>query len=293
VVGVPAEVAPAQVAPAAPVTNGAWGAAVGIGAGFLAAFALLDGRLPAWPPAESRHFLYYLAVLVTVLAVLDAVVRWPNWLRQEAALVTSACAVGFLFRSLLRGETWPAWESAWRVVVMTVILHAAWTSSELLVSRLPRLAGPLVLFVFAAGAGGVIMFSGSLVYGRLAGAIAAATLAGVLVAFMTRDFSLARGGVTVTVPVVVALLFLGHHYVDPGLTPANGVLLLSALALPWLAELPIVAKRPAWVRTWVALILAAAPVTAAGWRARQVFLQMETQTGEESQPEGDAGWYTG
>jgi hypothetical protein len=277
---------PAEVPPPPPSRNGVWGAPVGIGVGFLAAFALLEGRLPAWPPAESKHFLYYFAALLTVLALLDALVRWPGWLRQETALVASACAVTFLFRSLLAGDAWPAPEAASRVLVMTLVLHAAWTSTELLAARLPRAAMPLVLFVFAAGSGGVILLSGSLVYARLAGALSTGALAAVAVASVARPFTLARGGVTVVVPAVTALLFLAHHYVDPGLTLTNGILLLSALALPWLAELPFHARRPVWARTVLALLLAGAPIVAAGYRARQTFLQMEAQT----QTEGEAEW---
>jgi len=280
---------PAEVPPPAPARNGAWGA-VGIGVGFLAAFALLEGRLPPWPPAESKHFLFYFAALLTVMALLDAVVRWPGWLRQETALVASACAVTFLFRSLLAGDTWPATELVWRMLVMTLVLHAAWTSTELLVAHLPRVAGPLLLFGFATGSAGVILLSGSLVYARFAGALAMGALAAVLISCITRPFTLARGGVTVVVPAVTALLFLAHHYVDPGLTPTNGALLLSALALPWLAALPFIARRGAWVRAVLAPLLAAAPVTVAAYRAHRTFREMESQTQTESRSEGEADW---
>ncbi|HZN67932.1 MAG TPA: hypothetical protein VFB66_21785, partial [Tepidisphaeraceae bacterium] len=167
---------------------------------------------------------------------------------------------------------------------------AAWTSTERLATRLPRAAPPLVLFVFAAGSGGVILLSGSLVYARLAGALSMGTLAAAVVALFARPFTLARGGVTVVVPAVTALLFLAHHYVDPGLTPTNGALLLSALALPWLAALPFIARRGAWVRAVLAPLLAAAPVTVAAYRAHRTFREMETQTQTESRSEGEADW---
>src|SRR5688572_23306548 len=177
------------------VTRGAWGAPLGIGAGFLAAFALLDGRLPAWPPGEARHWLFYfvsaLALLGVVEALLHAWLPGAAWLRAEALLVVLAAGLFLLFQSMLRNEAWTALEAGTRLLGMTVLVHAAWASTEVLVLRLPRPAGPLVLGGFAMAVALVVMLSGSVVYGRLAGALAAATLAAAAVALAAGGFSLA------------------------------------------------------------------------------------------------------
>ena len=266
--------------------RGHWGGALGAGLAFLAAFALLDGRVPVWPPAEARHWLFYFAAVLTVLALFDAMTPWARrpaaaWLRVEAALVLFAAAVFFMFQSLIRSETWTAVEAACRLLEMTVVLHATWASTELLVLRLPRPAGPLVLGAFAGAAAMVVMLSGSLVLGRLAGVLAITPLVASAVAPAAPGFSFARGGVTVIVPTAVAILFLGHHYVEPGVTTANFGLLLAGLALPWIAALPPLRRRRPWVRTVAALVLVLVPTAVAVARARREFVPMQRESGAE------------
>jgi hypothetical protein len=267
-----------------PVLRGHWGGGPAAGAAFGVGYALLDGEVPAWPPAQARHWLFYLAAGLAVLGMLDAavgaLVHVPRWVRAEVALVASGAIVVCLFASLLQADTWPPLRAVEWVVGMVVVLHLAWVSTELLVDRLPRGAGAAVLFVFCAGAALVLMLSGSLVYGRLAGVLSAVAFAAVLISFAAPGFSPARGAVAVIVPVTVAVLFLGYHLAD--LDALNGTLVLAALLLPWLTRLPWLAGRRASVRVVVALLLAALPVGLAGWRAGQAFVkaQQERSAGE-------------
>jgi hypothetical protein len=262
-----------------PVLRGHWGGALGAGFAFVLAYALLDGEVPAWPPAQARHWLFYLAAGLTVLGVVDAAAgAWfhvPRWVRGELALVGSAAAVTCLFASLLRADTWPPLRAVEWVVGMVVVMHLAWVSTELLVDRLPRGAGVAVLFVFAAGTALVLMLSGSLVYGRLAGVMAVVASVALVTALAAPGFSPARGAVTVLVPTTVAVLFLGYHLAD--LDVLNGSLLLAALPLPWLARLPPLAGRNPWVRVVVALMLAALPVGLASCRAGQAFMKAQQE----------------
>ena len=263
--------------------RGAWGGPLGVGLGFLAAFALLDGRVPPWPPGEARHWLFYFVAALTVLGVVEALPHaWlPSaaWLRAEAALVVFAVALFLLFQSMLRNDSWTPFEAARRLLGMTVLVHAAWASSEVLVLRLPRPAGPLVLSAFSGAVGVVVMLSGSVVYGRLAGAMGTAALAAAAVALAAPRFSFARGGVTVVVPAAVAVLLLGYHYVDPGVTAANAALLLAALVLPWLATLRWLRRRTPWVRTGVAVVLAVIPAGIAVLLAQRSFAKMQRESG--------------
>ena len=272
-------------------TRGHWGGGLGTGLAFLAAFALLDGAVPAWPPAEARHWLFYFAAALTVLALVDSVVRARRpglaWLRGEVALALSAAAVFLMFRSMMQGESWTAYEAGRRVLVMTVVLHVAWASAELLVARLPRPAGPLVLSAFAGAAAMVVMMSGSVVYGRLAGVLAIAVLVASAVAPAAPGFSFARGGVTVIVPTTVAILFLSHHLVDPGITVANIGLLLLGLVLPWVAAVRPVRRRRTWVRTAVALLLVLVPTGVAVVRAQRAMARLQQE--QAPSPEGEFG----
>jgi hypothetical protein len=277
--------------------RGHWGGALGAGLAFLAAFALLDGRVPPWPPAESRHWLFYFAAGLTVLALFDVLIHaWlargarlrTDWLRAEIALVVFAAAVFLMFQSLLRSESWTAIQAGCHLLMMTVVLHAAWASSEMLVLRLPRPAGPLVLSAFAGAVAMVVMMSGSLVYGRLAGVLAITPLIASAVAPAAPGFSFARGGVTVIVPTAIAILFLGHHYVDPGVTATNAGWLLAGLVLPWAAALPPLRRRRPWVRTVAALVLVLVPTGIAVARARREFVRMQQDTGLDASAATDS-----
>jgi hypothetical protein len=261
--------------------RGHWDGALAAGIAFLVAYALLDWEVPAWPPTQSRHWLFFLAAGLMLVGLLDAAAdrffHVPDWMRAEVALVASAAIVLLILANLVRGDTWPALVAAQWVVGMTVVLHVAWVSAEMLVTRLPRCAGPAVVFVFAAGAALVLMLSGSLVYGRLAGVLTVVAAVAVLVSIASPGFSLARGGVTVIVPLVIAILFLGYHLVEPGVGAVNGGLLLGALLLPWLAKVPPLERRPAWVRGAVAVMLALLMVGVAAYRARAAFLRAEQE----------------
>jgi hypothetical protein len=265
------------------VVRGAWGGPLGIGAGFLAAFALLEGRLPGWPPAEARHWLFYFVAALTLLGVAEALLHaWrpgAGWMRAEAALCVFAAGLFLLFQSMLRNEAWTAFDATRRVLGMLVLVHAAWAASEVLVLRLPRPAGPLVLAVFSGAAGLVVMLSGSVVYGRLAGTLAVGALAAGAVSVGARGFSLARGAVTVIVPAAVSILLVGHHYVDPGVTGSSIALLLVALVLPWIALVRPLRRRPPWVRAVLAAGLAAVPAGIAVLLAYRSFSRMQQETG--------------
>jgi len=264
-----------------PVVRGHWGAPLAAGAAFATAYALFDGEIPAWPPSQARHWLFFIALALTLLGVDDAMpsgwLRLADWLRSEVALLVSGVLVLCLFGSLLSADTWPSSIAARWVVGMTAATHVAWVSAERLSARLPRVAASLVVFVFTSGVAAVTALSGSLVYGRLAGVLSVVAAVAAIVAMLTPAFTLSRGGVTVVVPLAVAILLLGYHLADPGVGITNGALLLSSLLLPWLSRLPPLRRRRAWVRGTVAVVLALLPVTAAVARAGIAFRQAQRQ----------------
>jgi hypothetical protein len=271
---------------AVPVALGHWGAPLAAGVAFATAYALLDGEIPAWPPAQARHWLFFVALALTVLGLDDAIpfarLRASDWVRGEVALLVSGVLVLCLFGSLLSADTWPTPIAARWVVGMTAAVHVAWVSAERLSVRLPRVAAPLVLVVFTLGVAAVTALSGSLVYARLAGVLAVVSAVAAVVAILATGFTLSRGGVTVVVPLTVAVLLLGYHLADPGVGILNGSLLLSGLLFPWFSRLPLLRRRRPWVRGAVAVVLALMPVTAAVARAGIAFRKAQQQdtTGE-------------
>ena len=263
--------------------RGWWAGAAGAGAGFLSAFALLDGQVPGWPAAEARHWLFYFVAALTLLGLVEAMLHaWlpgAAWMRAEAALLVFAAGLFLLFQSLLKNDAWTAPEGACRLLAMAVLVHAAWASTEVLVLRLPRPAGPLVIAAFSGSVALVVMLSGSLVYGRLAGALAAAALAAAAVSAAAPRFTVARGGVTVIIPATVAILLMGRYYVEPGVGGRNAAMLLGSLALPWVAALRPLRRRRPWVRTVIAVVLTALPAGTAVLLAQRGFARAQQESG--------------
>src|SRR5688572_4407544 len=76
------------------VLRGHWGGPLATGVAFMTSYALLDGETPAWPPAQARHWLFYLAAGLALLGLIDALalrfVHVSNWVRAEIALLASA-----------------------------------------------------------------------------------------------------------------------------------------------------------------------------------------------------------
>ena len=243
-----AAVAARPACPARPL-----GGAVATGMAFSPPTRLLDGEVPSWPPAQARHWLFYLAAGLTMLGFFDSVterfIHVPNWVRAEAALLACGCIVLCLFWSLLQGDTWTSSRAALWVVAMVVVMHLTWVSTEVLVDRLPRSTGPAILLVFTAGAALVLMLSGS------AGVRAACRRdghggrGGWPCRFWRPAFGPPAGPSPFWCPRPSQLSFSG--IICRMSSAANASLVLSALLLPWLAHPP--ASRcasPGSVRSW-------------------------------------------
>ena len=229
----------------------AWAMPVAAGAGFLGGYYALSG-VPRLPPSDGTDWLFWAAIPVTGLGVLDAVLprRW-GW-------VLGAVAGGVV---LLIG--WPLVPNAVPAGALcgVAFVTAAAGAGLCLVARVaePRVGSSAVVAVLCVtmGAAAVVVLSSNLRVGGTYGMAASAALGPVAV-FSMRVRAAARSVAVVAIPVLAGLLAGGHYYPDPGVSWTHAGILMAApvLLLPC-AALP--GKRN-WVRGVAAVVLVALAV---------------------------------
>src|SRR5690349_7969052 len=74
--------------------DGRWGGPLALGAGFCAIVPTIIGRMPKLWPSISPDCIFYVAILMTVVGLLDVLVRPPFLVRT--VIVTVALTVGMV-----------------------------------------------------------------------------------------------------------------------------------------------------------------------------------------------------
>jgi hypothetical protein len=225
----------------------AWAMPVAAGAGFLAGYYALSG-VPRLPPRDGTDWLFWAAIPVTGLGVLDAAVprRW-GWL-----LGATAGGLVLLIGWPLVPNTISAMELCAVAFVVAVVgagLCLAGRVGE------PRLESPAVVAALCITVGGaaVVVLSSHLRVVGVYGIAAAAALGPIAV--LTGKLRAARSVAIVAIPLLAGLLAGGHYYPDPGVPWSQAAILMAAplLLLPC-AAIPTQRK---WIRGVVAAVLVA------------------------------------
>ncbi len=256
-----------------------WAMGLAAGGAFVVGYRFITAAWPHWPPMDSQSALLALAVVAGLVGVVDGLIRFPSWLRIEAALVVCLGGTWLLFAPLF-GSDWkgdPAKGCLW-VLGIGISNHALWSSTELLANRRHGAGMALHLTILAAATAGVVGMSDSLQYARLGGVVAAIAGAALVVGLVLPRFSIARGIGAVLVPLT-ALMFLAHLYA--GLDLLNLLLLLVALPLTWLIELPRMRDSRPWLRVVLSTLILIAPLAVAGARAHAAFVKAQAEKYEE------------
>jgi hypothetical protein len=233
----------------------AWAMPVAAGAGFLGGYYALSG-VPRLPPADGTDWLFWAAIPVTGLSVLDAV------LPRRSGWVLGAAAGGVV---LLIG--WPLVPSSVSAGALcgVALVTAALGAGLCLVARVaePRVGSPAVVgaLCVTVGAAAVVVLSSNLRVGGLYGMAASAALGPVAVFSMR--VPAARSVAVVAIPVLAGLLACGHYYPDPGVTWTHAGILMAApvLLLPC-AVLPVKRNRMRGVAAVVLVAIAVSAVAA-------------------------------
>ncbi|MEM9488641.1 MAG: hypothetical protein AAGC55_05825 [Myxococcota bacterium] len=232
--------------------------------GILAGYGYIAGKLPElWPTAGTER-LVHIAVLGAVACVfetrLSGAARWA--VRGAVGFIAAWMLLGPLAR--LTGATAIA-----AMVGSAALLAVYWEILARFCAREPRLVGAGLALVIAGGVAAAVGASGSLIFGRLAGTLAAgvgAVLVGMflfsrltsiagaagLIAVVTWSFVLASYGYSEMVTPVVAILaalplvVAGAALATRGLSGRLGsAVRLAVPAIAVIAALGLAAMPPA------------------------------------------------
>ncbi len=231
------------------VVPGAWRLAAGYLAGHVAV---------AWPMSDVTDRIPWLVLAVAALGTLEAAWPAPAWTRWENRLLFSVLTLAVILsaapavvEALGTRET-TGWTFAlWAGIVLS------WTNLEALAGRMTGVAIVLPLLVVAGGAS-VTLAIWSIVPGQLGGALTAALAGAWVVAGRGGPLSLARGGITVLVLVLAALILYAHVYA--GMATSCVVLLAVSPLTLWVTRIGPIRRLASWQAALIGATAALVPV---------------------------------
>jgi hypothetical protein len=229
--------------------------ALALGAGAIAAQVAIAG--PAFPPIEVTDRIPWLVLAAVVLGLCESIHPSPAWARWENRLLLGVLVVwAVLAEPVLKAD----WSTRRNLAVqggLVLAIFAAWMNLEILAARKSTMVLGPSLLVVATGTDLALLFSGSVVLGRIGGGLTAALGAAWVVSWWRPDRSMSRGGVPVLVVTVAALLIVGHVY--SGLPLSAAVLLAAAPLLLWLAWVGPARRLASWQSSLLAAALVLLP----------------------------------
>jgi hypothetical protein len=250
----------------------AWALPLAAGAGFLAGYALLG--VPRLPPRDGSDWLFWAAVPVSLLGVLDAAAGG----RRGGLLGAAAGAVAFvILRPLVPGAVSSG--ALWGTAAVLAAAGAGLVMGVGLAERWVGSAAVMIAMCVALGGAAVVVLSSNFRVMGIYGIAASAALGPVAASAATirpGRTRLAKGTVdddagaamsrvghsvaVVAIPILAGLLAGGHYYADPGVNWSQFAVLLGAPALLLVGA--AVPGRRDWVRGVVAVAAVAAVVAA-------------------------------
>jgi hypothetical protein len=224
-------------------TKNTWAGSVAIGGAFSAAYFALVRPMP-FPPQDAIHWLGFAAIPITVLGLIETLVR-PPWLaRAMVALGATVGLVWLLLLPLTRSE-WQFGQSVVWIGGVSAVLFLAWWSLDRLSRRVSAVSQALMLGCCALFSAILLTMTGSLLaLGLPAGALTAAVAPVILIGWRWPRLEISRG-----TPFVFTLLWLGlliNGRFWSNLTAAETVLLVLAPHLAWVGEFGVLKRKSFW-----------------------------------------------
>ena len=275
---------------ARPRASWAISAALGYIAGHLAAQShggLATALLSVIKPHEARDWLPLAVLLAAGVTIFAAYAprRWRPFVVGLAALLTLGVPLRLLAGSVYVEQNWSTIEKLAYLVLLAAVFGLVWLALATASHREPtRVLRPTLLAIFATGTALVLALSGSLGYGKLTVATAAA-IAGTAITShaaplrapnrrdptgrrppvsqhsqrpRSDDLSGVAGVITFSLG---SLLLLGHFYAE--LTATNAALLVLSL-IAAAGRLPaVVSKAPPWQQAALRATLCLVPLAVA------------------------------
>jgi hypothetical protein len=236
-----------------------WMMPLAAGAGFIVSYACFN--VPRLPPLDGSDWLFWLAIPLTLLAVLNGRLnlRWGWVLAGAAGVVTTVVLYPLLPNSL----------SHQKLLEMALLTTGAGVGLAAITQLAQKQIGSIwivmALCIASAGAG-VVIFSSNFRDGGLRGIAAAAALGPV--ALLGMRLKSASSVAVFSVPLLAGLLVIGRAYPEPGVSSVNFyILLLSPALIAIGAILPLKRSGMRGAIALLAVIIAVAAVTAPTARA--------------------------
>lgn len=194
------------------VYGGALAVAVSFGAGHL----VLMGW-PPFPPVTAVHSLVYAGLIAGVVGVAEAGWRSHWALRWGIRALLALGAAWWQFKTLAE-HSWTTMQTIGWLLTVTASIGTAWEALDTFAKRHPDIRTPLLFWMFACGASIGLVFGASAMLGQLAGCIAAACGAAVVLTIWSRNFPLDRGAAGLFAFITLGLLWQGYFYAALPLT---------------------------------------------------------------------------
>jgi hypothetical protein len=233
--------------------DGRWAGAIAIGVGYAIGYWRLVGDL-RFPPSSPDNWILYLMPVVMGVGVLFCSMPPAPKTRVLCVLVVCALLNWLLIKPLV-GEGMSRLVGGMWVVGGALGMTVWWLGLNKIARRGPRVLGPAVAMMVAAGAAAILGDGGLALRGGFPlGVLAVELAATCVIAAWAKQFSLAGGGTTAVTLVVLGTVLYGYHYIypEPGGRMVGGLaVVLAAPALGSVIALPRVRRLAPWARTVV------------------------------------------
>ena len=227
--------------------------ALALAAGYLAGHVAV-----AWPMSDVTDRIPWLVLAVTALGTLEAAWPAPAWVRWENRLLFSVLTLAVMLSAApaIVAALGTRESTRW-IFGLGAGIVLSWTNLEALAGRMNGVAIVLPLLVVAGGAS-VTLAIWSIVPGQLGGALTAALAGAWVVSWWGGPLSLARGGITVLVLVLAALILYAHVYA--GMATSCVVLLAVSPLTLWITRIGPIRRLAPWQAALIGAMAALVPV---------------------------------
>ncbi len=212
--------------PAAPSL--VYGGAVAMAISFFAGHVALVGQ-PPFPPTTAIHSLVYAALIVGVVGSAESIWR-SHWAPRWGIRLVLACGAAWWQFTSLAEHSWNTGQTIGWLTTITLTICIAWDALDSFANRHTGFATPLLMWGFACATSIALVFGASAMMGQLAGCVAAACGAAIVLALWSRALPLDRGAVGVFVVILLGLLWQGYFFAALPLT-STALLIAAPVAI--------------------------------------------------------------